>query len=246
MNQNRGDFSSVRVGAYCIRPTNRHIGGRTNRNHDGFSSARVGVYCIRPTNGHIGGRTDRNLGDFSSVRVGAYGIRPTNRHIGGRMNQNLGVFFARRLSGKVCFGGCELLLFVGKMKMGGVWVQIFLRNRERANQYVPLLFFDRAMGAYAIRPYPDGRKRGVFFVRRCAGKGWLGGDGLLLFVGRMKIGDVFLVSLSPFLVLTQEKETKESQAPAGGVFFVRCRSEMGCLGGCRLLLFVGDVKITGV
>ena len=26
------------------------------------------------------------------------------------------------------------------------------------------------------------------------------------------------MSLSPFLVLTQEKETKESQAPAGGVF----------------------------
>ena len=58
---------------------------------------------------------------------------------------------------------------------------------------------------------------------------------LLLFVWRMKIGGVFLVFLSPFLVLTQEKETKESQAPAGGVFFVRRRSGKGWLGRGWLL-----------
>ena len=87
------------------------------------------------------------------------------------------------------------------------------------------------MGAYAIRPYPDGRKGGVFFVRCRSGKGWIGGCVLLLFIGKMKIGDVFLVFLSPFLVLTQEKETKESQAPAGGVFFVRCLSGKVCFGG---------------
>ena len=86
----------------------------------------------------------------------------------------------------------------------------------------------------------------VFFVRCRSGKGCLGGDGLLLFVGKMKIGGVFLVSLSPFLVLTQEKETKESQAPAGGVFFVRRRSEMGWIGGDGLLLFVGKMKIVDV
>ena len=54
------------------------------------------------------------------------------------------------------------------------------------------------------------------------------------------------MSLSPFLVLTQEKETKESQAPAGGVFFVRRRSGKGCLGEDGLLLFVGKIKIGGV
>ena len=80
----------------------------------------------------------------------------------------------------MCFGGDGLLLFVGKMKIGGFWVQIFLRDRERANQYVRLLFSDGTMGAYAIRPYPDVRKGGVFFVRRRSGKGFLGGDGLLL------------------------------------------------------------------
>ena len=53
------------------------------------------------------------------------------------------------------------------------------------------------------------------------------------------------MSLPPFLVLTQEKETKESQAPAGGVFFVRCRAGKGCLGENRLLLFVGKMKVEG-
>ena len=46
------------------------------------------------------------------------------------------------------------------------------------------------MGAYAIRPYPDGRKGGVSFVHRRAGKGCLGENRLLLFVVKMKIEDV--------------------------------------------------------
>ena len=62
----------------------------------------------------------------------------------------------------------------------------------------------------------------------------------------MEIGGSFLASLPPFLVLTQEKETKESQAPAGGIFFVRRRSEKSCLGGDGLLLFVGKMKIVDV
>ena len=61
----------------------------------------------------------------------------------------------------------------------------------------------------------------------------------------MKIGNVFLLSLSPFLVLTQEKETKESQAPAGGGFFVRRRSGKDGLGENRLLLFVVKMKVEG-
>ena len=39
----------------------------------------------------------------------------------------------------------------------------------------------------------------------------------------MKIERVFLASLSPFFVLTGEKETKESQDPAGAVSFVHRR-----------------------
>ena len=76
---------------------------------------------------------------------------------------------------------------------------------------------------------------GVFFVRCRAGNSSLDGDRLLRIIREMKIESVFLVSLSPFLVLTGGKETKESQAPAGGVFFVHCRSGKGCLGGGGLL-----------
>ena len=110
---------------------------------------------------------------FFDGTMGAYAIRP---YPDGRKG---GVFFVRCLSGKGWLGKCELLLFVGKMKIGDVLVQIFSRDRERANQYILSLFFDRTMGAYAIRPYPDERKGGVFFVRRRSGKGCLGGGELL-------------------------------------------------------------------
>ena len=56
------------------------------------------------------------------------------------------------------------------------------------DQYVRLLFSDRTMEAYAIHPYPDGRKGGVFFVRRWSGKGWLGGCGLLLSIDIVRKG----------------------------------------------------------
>ena len=51
----------------------------------------------------------------------------------------------------------------------------------------------------------------------------------------MKGESVFLAPLSPFLVLTGGKETKESQAPAGGGFFVRRRAGKGDLDGNGLL-----------
>ena len=65
---------------------------------------------------------------------------------------------------------------------------MFLYDEERANQYVLPLFFDGTMGAYAIRPYPDGRKGGVFFVRCRSGKGWIGGGGLLLPIDSVRNG----------------------------------------------------------
>ena len=63
--------------------------------------------------------------------------------------------------------------------MTGFVVYLSIYDEERVDQYVPSLFFDRTMGAYAIRPYPDGRKGGVFFVRCRSGKVCFGGDGLL-------------------------------------------------------------------
>ena len=56
---------------------------------------------------------------------------------------------------------------------------MFLHDKGRAGRYVRSLFLKETMGAYAIRPYPDGRKGGDFFVHRRAVKGNLGGDGVL-------------------------------------------------------------------
>ena len=177
-NQNRDDFLSVRVGAYGIRPTNGHIGGRTNRKKTGsvvhlftYNEERADWY-VRPL--------------FFDGTMGAYAIRPYPDAWKG------GVFFVRRRSGKGKLGGEGLLLIVGKKKIGGFWVQIFLRDEERADWYVRSLFSDGTMGAYAIRPYPDRRKGGIFFVRRRSGKGWLGGCGLLWDIGKMKIVDVYV------------------------------------------------------
>ena len=45
--------------------------------------------------------------------------------------------------------------------------------------------------------------------------------------------------LPPFLVLNGGKETKESQAPAGGIFFVRRRSGWGGLAGMDFFYLLG-------
>ena len=170
-----------------------------------------------------------------------------------------GGFFVRCWSGKVCFGGDGLLLFVGKMKIGGFWVQIFLRDRERANQYVRLLFSDGTMGAYAIRPYPDGRKGGVFFVHCRSGKVCFGEDRLLLFVGKMKIGGIWVQIFlrdgeraGQYVLPLFSKETMGAyairpypDARKGGVFFVRRRSGKGWLGGDGLLLSI-DIVWKGI
>ena len=186
--------------------------------------------------------------------MGAYAIRPYPDVRKG------GIFFVRRRSGMGWLGGDGLLLFVGKMKIGDVLVQIFSRDGERANQYVRLLFFDRTMGAYAIRPYPDARKGGGFFVRCWSGKVCFGGNGLLLFVGKIKIGDVWVQ------IFLRDRERVNQYVPSlpfdeimgayairpypdgrrGGVFFVRCRSGKGWIGGDGLLLFVGKMKIGDV
>ena len=195
MNQNRGDFLSVRVGAYCIRPTNGHIGGRTNRNRGDFSSVRVGAYGIRPTNGHIGDRTNRNRDDFLSVRVGAYGIRPTNEHIGGRTNRNHDDFSSVKVG---AYGIRPTNEHIGgrmNRKMTGSVVHLFTYNEERADRYVRSLFLKETMGAYAIHPYPDGRKGGIFFARCRSGMGCFGGGELLLSIdsvwnGIRGLGDV--------------------------------------------------------
>ena len=151
-NRNPDKFSSGRVGAYCIRPTDEHVRGRTNpipirflihqvktnQKPAQFSSFRVGRNSIRPTNGHDGDRTDRKIAIFSGTRVGAYCIRPTNGHVRGRMN----------------------LIPIR-----------FLILRIKTNQN-PDEFLPGRVGAYCIRPTDDhasgqmDRKNAIFQVAR--------------------------------------------------------------------------------
>ena len=168
-----------------------------DRNRDNFLSVRVGAYGIRPTNGHIGGRTNQNRGDFSSVRVGTCGIRPTNEHIGVRTNQ----------------------------KMTGSVVHLFTYNEERADQYVRLLFSDRAVGAYAIRPYPDRRKRGRFLCPPSVGEGvfWRGRASLRCWEDE-NWGCFPCVSFS-FSCLDWGKRDKRKSSPRRGRVF--CPSSVG-------------------
>ena len=141
MNQNPDEFSSGRVGAYCIRPTDDHARDRTklipirflihriktNQNPDEFLPVRVGAYCIRPTNGHAGGRVDRKIAIFQVARVGRNSIRPTDGHVRGRMklipirfliyriktNQNPVHFFIHSTIVMVIFGAYSIRPYTG-------------------------------------------------------------------------------------------------------------------------------------
>ena len=112
---------------------------------------------------------NQNRDNFSSVRVGAYGICPTNEHIRGRTNQ----------------------------KMTGFVVYLSIYDEERANRYVRPLFFDRTMEAYAIRPYPDERKGGIFLFAVGRGRGGLAGVG---FSNSLRLGKLEVFFLCLFLL----------------------------------------------
>ena len=45
---------------------------KTNPKPDEFLSVKVGAYCIRPTSGHASGRMGEKMDRISSVRIGAY------------------------------------------------------------------------------------------------------------------------------------------------------------------------------
>ena len=78
--EKRVDFLRSHVGAYCIRPTERHPKDGECVKHDtflGYSFHRwnvCGAYAIRPY------RVTRKRVNFLRSHVGAYCIRPTKRH----------------------------------------------------------------------------------------------------------------------------------------------------------------------
>mgnify|MGYP001787879642 CR=1 FL=1 len=86
-------FSSVRVGAYGIRPTNK--------------SVRVGAYCIRHTN--------------RSVHVGAYAIRPTNASAWRRMTDKPDTFWGVCLCALPIRIKNLIPIYWINLKPGGFW-----------------------------------------------------------------------------------------------------------------------------
>ena len=71
-------FSGIRVGAYCIRPTNDHGSDRM--------SGKTGVFGVRFY------LMQKKIAIFLGIRVGAYCIRPTDDHGSDRMSGKTDVF----------------------------------------------------------------------------------------------------------------------------------------------------------
>ena len=77
MDKRESNFWSVRVGAYCIRPSTYRAGDSIDKRESNFWSVRVGAYCIRPHTYRAGDTIDKRESNFWSVSVGAYEIRPS-------------------------------------------------------------------------------------------------------------------------------------------------------------------------
>ena len=115
-------FPGIRVGAYCIRPTNDHdsdrMSGKTGvfgvrfypekKKIVIFSGIRVGRNSIRPTDDYGSGRVNEKKDEVFTIQVGGKGIRPTDDHTGGLANE-------KPTGNRVRISG-------GGGKGGGAWV----------------------------------------------------------------------------------------------------------------------------
>ena len=124
-------FPGIRVGAYCIRPTNDHDSDRM--------SGKTGVFGVRfyPEK--------KKIVIFPGIRVGAYCIRPTGGHVSGRVNEKMGVLrfvFIRGIENRMRIGprfvrgmdffeGIRFIRplawpFVGRMQYAPTWMMKIL------------------------------------------------------------------------------------------------------------------------
>ena len=136
-NQKPARFSTVRVGAYCIRPIDGHARGRmnpipirflilrikTNQNPDEFLPGRVGAYCIRLTDGHTGGRMNPIPIRFLIYRL--------------KTNQNP-VYFPFHLA--ICMticGAYAIRPYTGTRKNGDSFIPRIEMNQKSAGFSIP-------------------------------------------------------------------------------------------------------------
>ena len=125
----------VRVGAYCIRPTNDHDNGLMNGRMGGVFIVRVGAYCIRPTNGHANGQMNEKM-DGVSVR-----FYP--------MNQKSDWDWIHPASGVVVCGAYAIRPYTGDLKNGDFSIH--------STTGVAVC------GAYAVAPLHGQTKTGLVF-----------------------------------------------------------------------------------
>ena len=140
---------------------------KTNRNPTRFSSDRVGAYYIRPTNGHAGGRTDRKIAIFQVGRVGRNSIRLTNGHARGRMKLIPIRFLIYRLKTNQNPVHFSVHLAICMTICGAYAIRPYTDTRKNDDYFIPRIKTNRnpvyfsarpticmvVYGAYAIRPY---------------------------------------------------------------------------------------------
>ena len=108
MQKKIANFPGIRVGAYCIRPTDDHGSGRVNEKKDEVFTIQVGRKGIRPTDDHGSGRVNEKRGEVFTIQVGCKDIRPTDDHTGGQADENP--------------AGNRVRISGGGGKGGGAWV----------------------------------------------------------------------------------------------------------------------------
>ena len=92
------NFWSVRVGAYCIRPSTYRAGDSIDERESNFWSVRVGAYCIHPRTYRAGDSIDKRESNFLPVRVGRNSICPRTYPADDSMNRRELIFWS------VCVG----------------------------------------------------------------------------------------------------------------------------------------------
>ena len=173
------------------------------------------------------------------------------------------------LATQMCFYWSEKITFATRMRFfpirrygSAMQIVIFHSGRlwfasgfylcgARGSEILASMIYAEVLGLWN-RPktgIPDGQ--GMEYLIRIVcdktrGMAALAGMGFSESLGRWKLSAFFLCLFLLFLSWLGEKETKESQAPAGGGFFVHRRAENGSLGGGELLWIIGNMKIEDV
>ena len=125
-----------------------------------------GAYCIRPTDGHAGGRTDRKIAIFQVTSVGAYCIRHTNGQIGGRINPIPIQFLIHRIKTNQNPVHFPVHLAICMTICGAYAIRPYTDDKNPVHFPVHSIIVMVICGAYAVAPYTGTRKNDDYFIPR--------------------------------------------------------------------------------